>query len=150
MQRDFGVSSVDDHCYSWLHLSISSLNHNAKFFLDGYATPYQLDGTLLYCKLLWRAYIVSVMFKAPVRPSFKSSRVLLISPSKPFILSHSCKQTTMNGAFSLILKLISIMLNPSGVLVLKSVIKFMIVSSFEPPPPPPAPAVIERMVSKRV
>jgi len=89
------------------------------------------------------------MFKAPVRPSFKSSSVLLISVSNTFILSHSCKQTTINGAFSFILPVISSMLKPYGALVLKSVIKFMMVSSFDPPPPPPPPAVIERIVSKR-
>jgi hypothetical protein len=41
------------------------------------------------------------------------------------------------------------MLKPYGALVLKSVIKFMMVSSFDPPPPPPPPAVMERIVSKR-
>jgi len=94
--------------------------------------------------------MASVMFKAPVRPNLRSSRVLLISFKRPFILSHSCRQTTINGVLSLIFPVISNILKPSGALVLKSVIKFIMVSSLDPPPPPPAPAVIERMVSKMV
>lgn len=126
------------------------MNHKAKFFLDGYATPSQLAGTLLNVRLLCKLSIASVILRAPVKPNFKSSNVLLIYPKRPFILSHSCKHTTTNGVFYLTLKLIYNILKPSGALVLKSLIKFITKSSLEPPPPPDPPAVIDKIVSKRV
>jgi hypothetical protein len=50
IQRDLGVVNYPDHCYNCVHLSISSLNHKARVLRDGYATLYQLAGTLLNCK----------------------------------------------------------------------------------------------------
>jgi hypothetical protein len=89
------------------------------------------------------------MLSAPVKPNLRSSKVLLIYPSKPFILSHSCKQTTTNGVFYFIFIVISNIGNYAGALPLRSLIKFIVISSLFPPPPPD-PAVIDNIVSNKV
>lgn len=94
IRSDLGVISVDDQFYSCAHLSINSLNHIDRFFLEGYAYVSQELGTLLNESDLCKASIASVIFRAPVKPSRKSSSVFLIYCKRVFILSHYCRHTT--------------------------------------------------------
>lgn len=72
-----------------MHLSIKSANQLARFFFEKYAFFSQVAGTLLNDKAYDKSSIASVILRAPVKPNFKSSNDVLISPNKTFILSHS-------------------------------------------------------------
>ena len=152
MQRVQGVTNSALHLSSWAHLSINSLNHRPRFFLLGQASFSHEAGTLLKVRDLWSASIASVMLRAPVRPSLKSSRLRLIYPRRVFILSHSCRHTTTQGVLSLASLILAVMSSieyPSGALPLRSEMMARVCSSL-PPPAPPEPPSRSRMVSKRV
>jgi len=95
IHNELGVYKSAVHSYNYIHLSIISANHNANGFLLKYATVSHFPGTLFTDNDNYKFSIASVMFKAPVKPNFNSSKDYLISNNSKFIRSISYRATTM-------------------------------------------------------
>lgn len=131
--------SLADHSYNYLTLSNRSENQLTSSFLEKQATSSQEEGTLFRVKQDDSSSMASDIFRAPVIPNLKSSRVVLISSSRMFILSHSQRHTTTLGFLSLIRELISLTLNSPGSLLRQSIRLLYYQLSLEPPPAPTFP-----------
>lgn len=126
VKKDIGLKSPETHSTdgvmnSSLHLSscsqrkIKSSIQASKFFLEKQAFFAHQAGIWFLLSASARVSIDSVMLRVPLRPASSSMRVILISERRPFMRSHSCRQTTTKGGLSVALANKSSMTNFSGV-----------------------------------